>query len=247
MYDSVFSQLNESLARLQVDKVDIFYLHFPDPKVDVKESLRAVNDLHKQNKFDEFGVSNYSAEDLKTILAICEAESFIKPTLYQGIYNVLTRAVEGELFDLLHQHKIRFYAFSPLAGGFLTGKFGKYEDQPLEGTRFAAENLGGKISRDRFWKPEFFAALDVIRAAIKQHAPEKSLAEVSMLWMHYHSQLRRENFDGIIIGQSNFEHLDLNLKTGTGSSQGLPAPLVAAVDQAWNLVKDVAPNYHRVL
>lgn len=229
---------------MQVSRVDIFYLHMPDYNVDIKESLRAVHDLHKQGKFTEFGLSNYSAQQVQEILDICAAESIVKPTVYQGMYNALTRGAEA-LFPLLHKNDIRFYAYNPLAGGFLSGKFLKYEDQPLEGTRFADQSLGGTVSRSRYWKQEYFDGLDLIKAAAAQYAPNMSLAEIALVWMHHHSAMRREHFDGIIIGQTSFEHLDINLKSGTGSDAGLPAELVAAIDTAWALVKDVAPSYFR--
>lgn len=228
-----------------LESVDIFYLHWPDPKTDLKQSLKRVHELWKQKKFLEFGVSNYSAEQVETIISICEANKFIKPTVYQGMYNVLTRAVEADLLATLRKHNIRFYVYNPLAGGLLTGKYANYEDQPIDNTRFDDKNVAGKRYKSRYWHPIFFEALTLIRDAIAKYTPSKSMAEVSLIWLHHHSQLERNLFDAIIIGQSNPAHLHTNLHSGTDSDEKLPQELIDTLNQAWELVKPRCPHYAR--
>lgn len=230
---------------MHLEDVDIFYLHWPDPKTDLKQSLKRAHELWKQNKFRELGISNYSAAQVETILSICEANNFVKPTLYQGMYNVLTRAVEADLFEVLRKHNIRFYAYNPLAGGLLSGKYAKYEDQPEEKTRFDDSSVAGKRYKARYWNQVFFDALALIQEAIAKHAPGKALSQVSLSWLHHHSQLKRELFDAIIVGQSNINHLHTNLHSGTDSDETLPQELLAAIEQAWELVKPHCPPYSR--
>lgn len=225
--------------------MDLFYLHWPDPKTPLEQSLKRVNELYKAGKFREFGVSNYSHVQLAEILSICEAKGFVKPTVYQGMYNMLTRAVEPELFPLLRENGMRFYAFNPLAGGLLTGKYSNYEDQPIQDTRFHGARVVGKRYKDRYWKKSFFDALSLIKDAIVLHSPGKSLAEVSLTWMHHHSALNRDTFDGIIVGQSSLAHLQTNLSSGTSSSEKLPQALIDVIEQAWELVKPECPPYFR--
>ena len=115
-------QLETSLKRLQLNSVHLFYLHAPDHKTPITETLKAVNDLYNEKKFKEFGLSNYAAWEVAEICTICKNNGWVQPTVYQGMYSCLTRAVEKELFKCLRHFNMRFYAYSPLAGGMLTGK-----------------------------------------------------------------------------------------------------------------------------
>jgi len=89
----------------------------PDASTSLEETLEAVNTLHKEGKFERFGVSNYSAAQVDDFCAIADKKGWIKPTAYQGIYNALHRSVEKELFPVLRKHGISFYEFNPLGGG----------------------------------------------------------------------------------------------------------------------------------
>nr|XP_035163858.1 aflatoxin B1 aldehyde reductase member 2 isoform X2 [Callithrix jacchus] len=126
--DSVRSQLEMSLKRLQCPRVDLFYLHAPDHGTPVEETLRACHQLHQEGKFVELGLSNYAAWEVAEICTLCRSNGWILPTVYQGMYNATTRQVETELFPCLRHFGLRFYAYNPLAGGLLTGKY-KYEDK----------------------------------------------------------------------------------------------------------------------
>ncbi|KAM6173436.1 aflatoxin B1 aldehyde reductase member 2 isoform 2-T2 [Erethizon dorsatum] len=126
--DSVRSQLETSLKRLQCPRVDLFYLHAPDHGTPVEETLRACQQLHQEDKFVELGLSNYAAWEVAEICTLCKKNGWILPTVYQGMYNVTTRQVETELFPCLKHFGLRFYAYNPLAGGLLTGRY-KYEDK----------------------------------------------------------------------------------------------------------------------
>jgi aflatoxin B1 aldehyde reductase len=244
---SISTQFTTSLANMKMDKVDIFYLHWPDPKTPLDQSLKRVNDLYKQGKFRELGLSNYSATQVEEILKICEAKGYVRPTVYQGMYNALTRAVEPELIPLLRQHGIRFYVYNPLAGGLLTGKYTSTEEKPQESTRFDATTIAGKRYQARYWKKCFFDALAIIKAAVDSHAPGRSLADISLTWLHHHSILNRDAFDAIIIGQTGISHLQTNLSSGTQGEtpQTLPKEILEAIDQAWELVKPECPTYWR--
>lgn len=82
-----------------------------------------MNDLYKAGYFSRFGISNYSAWEVAQICELCDRYNWKKPDVYQGCYNALQRTVEPELFPCLRKYGISFYAFSPLAGGLLTGKY----------------------------------------------------------------------------------------------------------------------------
>jgi len=130
----VKKQFATSLKRLQLDSVDLLYLHCPDPKTPIEDTLEAVNDLHHAGGFKEFGLSNYPAWQVVEIYHLCKAKGWVLPTVYQGMYNAITRDVEKELLVALRRYKIRFYAFNPLAGGMLTGKHRSLDSYPREGS-----------------------------------------------------------------------------------------------------------------
>ena len=111
--------LKRSLKALNAKKVDMWYLHGPDRTTPYIDTLREVNNLHKEGYFDKFAISNYMAWEVAQICEICEAHGWVKPVVYQGIYNALNRTVEAELFPCLRHYGMGFYAYNPLGGGFL--------------------------------------------------------------------------------------------------------------------------------
>lgn len=83
--------LDLSLKELGTDCVDIFYLHAPDRSVPFAETLEAVNDLHKQGKFVQLGLSNYTAFEVAEIVTLCTEKGWVRPTIYQGMYNAISK------------------------------------------------------------------------------------------------------------------------------------------------------------
>ncbi|KAI1890505.1 hypothetical protein AGOR_G00154390 [Albula goreensis] len=243
--ESVRSQLDTSLQRLQTQCVDIFYLHAPDHNNPITETLRACNELHKEGKYKELGLSNYASWEVAEIYCICKHNNWVLPTVYQGMYNATTRQVETELLPCLKFFGIRFYAYNPLAGGLLTGKY-HYEDQDTskpEG-RFFGNSWAGAY-RDRYWKQSHFQAIDLVQKALKAAygAQMPSMTSAALRWMYHHSQLQGECGDGVIIGMSSMEQLQQNL---SATEEGpLDPTVVQAFKQAWDLVAHECPNYFR--
>ncbi|XP_044523752.1 aflatoxin B1 aldehyde reductase member 2-like isoform X3 [Gracilinanus agilis] len=208
--ESVRSQLETSLERLQCSRVDLFYLHAPDHGTPVEETLSACNDLYQE-----------------------------------GMYNATTRQVETELFPCLHHFGLRFYAFNPLAGGLLTGKY-KYEDKDKKQPkgRFFGNNLS-EIYRNRFWKEHHFQAIALVEKALaaSHGASPPSMTAAALRWMYHHSGLQGARGDAVILGMSSLEQLQQNL---AASEEGpLEPEVVRAFDQAWHLVAHECPNYFR--
>nr|XP_051713993.1 aflatoxin B1 aldehyde reductase member 3 isoform X3 [Oryctolagus cuniculus] len=191
--DTIRSQLETSLKRLQCPRVDLFYLHLPDHTTPVEETLRACHQLHQEGKFVELGLSNYAAWQVAEICTLCRSHGWIQPTVYQGMYNATTRQVEKELFPCLRHFGMRFYAYNPLAGGLLTGRY-KYEDQDAEikpvGRFFG--NKWAEINRNRYWKEEHFKGIALVEKALQaaygSSAP--SMTSAALRWMYHHSQLQ---------------------------------------------------------
>jgi aflatoxin B1 aldehyde reductase len=115
--------LETSLKALKTDKIEMWYLHAPDRSTPYEDTLREINNLHKEGKFNRFGISNFMSWEVAQLCEIADRNGWIKPTAYQGVYNALHRAVEPELFPCLRKYGISFYEFNPLAGGFLTDRY----------------------------------------------------------------------------------------------------------------------------
>ncbi|XP_067826243.1 aflatoxin B1 aldehyde reductase member 3 [Heptranchias perlo] len=196
--------------------------------------------------------SNYASWEVAEVYSICKHNNWVLPTIYQGMYNATTRQVEVELFPCLRHLGMRFYAYNPLAGGLLTGKYqfeDKNENHPTG--RFFG-NSWAETYRNRYWKEHHFRALELVKKAIDAtYGSEKpSLTSAALRWMYHHSKLRaRHRFcngdlgDGVIIGISTMEQLQENL---AASEEGPLAPtVVEAFNEAWNLVAHDCPNYFR--
>jgi len=242
-------QLEESLKRMGKESVDIFYLHAPCHKTPIIETLNEVDRLHKESKFKEFALSNYASWQVMEIYQLCKANDWVLPTLYQGMYNPVTRQVEGELFPCLRSLGIRFQAYNPLAGGVLTGKH-KYEDEKnneIQVGRFkeSGKNKWAKKYRNRFWHPCHFQTVDKLRVALAKAYPNNdvSLVEASLRWLVHHSMLTPE--DGIILGASSVEQLKQNFSAI--NKPPLDKTVVDVFDEGWAAGSrvGVCPLYYR--
>jgi len=241
-YERLREQFSTSLNDLGTNHVDIFYLHSPDHITPIEETLKAVNELHKEGKFDEFGLSNFASWQVTEVYYICKANNYVLPTVYQGRYNAITRKVESELFPALKKFGIRFYAFNPLAGGFLTGKY-SFDDENANGSsRFQSGTPQGATYRSRYWNKVYFDAIEHIRAACND--ANISLIDASLRWFRHYSKLDFERGDGLIIGVSSITQLEHNLNVLV-ETEKLPAAVAEAFDQAWEKTKGVSPTYFR--
>eukprot|EP00475_Leptophrys_vorax_P016625 TRINITY_DN2309_c0_g1_i1.p1 TRINITY_DN2309_c0_g1~~TRINITY_DN2309_c0_g1_i1.p1 ORF type:complete len:348 (+),score=96.97 TRINITY_DN2309_c0_g1_i1:56-1099(+) len=240
--ESVLEQFKAITDALQRKSVDILYLHAPDPKVPILETLEAIQSIYEAGGFKELGLSNYQSWEVVHIYHLCAQRKWVLPTVYQGMYNFMTREVERELFPALRALGIRFYAYNPLAGGFLTGKHTKESIQTQTEGRFRLEN---KMYRDRYLGDSQFEALDLIRAECE--AAGIPLAEAAIRWVYHHSKLKASCGDAVIFGASKMEYFDQNLAASTVRCDPLPAEIVAAMEKSWTIVKKTGtcPSYER--
>ncbi|KAF8610222.1 Aldo/keto reductase [Ceratobasidium sp. AG-I] len=234
-------QLAKSLAALKADKIELFYLHAPDRTTPFEETFKAVNELHKEGKFNKLGISNYMAWEVSEVVMLCRANGWIQPTVYQGIYNAVHRAVEPELLPCLRKFGIAFYLYNPLCGGWLTGRFKTINDQAETGSRFDSNRADSqtKAYRARYWKEDHFQALQIIDKAAQ--AANLTIAECALRWANHHSMLKPEYGDAIIIGASSKHHIESNL---VDLEKGpLPDSVVEALNQAWEIVAPSVRKY----
>ena len=230
-------QVETSLQRMGTKRVHTLYLHAPDAETPLKASLAEVDKLHKEGKFTELGLSNFSAWEIVHCWHLCHANGFVQPTVYQGMYNAITRQVEAEVFPACKELGIRFLCYNPLAAGILTGKH-DFSKAPSAG-RFKDNSM----YMARYWKKEYFEALaDVQEACLAANEP--NLASVSLRWLKHHSKLDAKAGDGIIIGSSSVKHLVENLKA-CDEGNPLANSIVEALENAWKVCEPVCPLYFR--
>ncbi|KAF8573618.1 Aldo/keto reductase [Ramaria rubella] len=235
--------LEESLRALNTEKVELWYLHGPDRSVPWEVTLKVVNDLHMEGKFDKFGLSNYTSWEVAEIVTLCRVNGWIQPTVYQGLYNAIRRAVEPELLPCLRKFGISFYQYSPLGGGFFTGRYTSVDSTPEIGSRFdlTTSTFQATNFKTRYWTPKYFQALEILKEATQKEG--LTMTEAALRWAVHHSQLKKEYGDAIIIGASSTKHVEQNL---IDLEKGpIPQSVLDALDQAWAIVQgDVSKYWH---
>ena len=194
---SLVASLDQSLRRMNLDYVDIYYSHRYDPSTPLEETMQALVDIVRQGKALYVGLSKYPADVAQKAYAYLK-EQRVPCILYQGRYNMLTRDPEECIIPQTYQHGAGFIAFSPLAQGLLTDR---YLQGIPEGSRMTASN---------FLRPEVLtdALIEKLRAlneiALKRG---QTLAEMALAWL-----LRDERVTSVIIGASSIGQLEKNLR-----------------------------------
>ncbi|KAI9055600.1 hypothetical protein LZ554_000546 [Drepanopeziza brunnea f. sp. 'monogermtubi'] len=237
--DVLTENFNTSLKELGTDCVDIFYLHAADRSVPFAETLEAVNKLHKEGKFVRLGLSNFTAFEVAEVVLTCRYNNWIRPTIYQGMYNAITRSLEHELIPACKRYGLDVVVYNPIAGGLFSGKY-KSKDVPKEGRYSDAVGRMGELYRKRYFKDSTFDALTIIEPVVQKHG--LTMVETALRWIVNHSALNiRDGNDGIIIGVSSLDQLAENLKDCEKGP--LPQELLDALDKAWKTSQPDTPNY----
>ncbi|OAL36527.1 hypothetical protein AYO20_04143 [Fonsecaea nubica] len=234
--ENIKENIAASLSLLKIPKIDIEYLHMPDRTTPFEEALAAVNEAYTQGKFERFGLSNYTAEEVDKVVHICEEKGFVKPSVYQGQYNPIIRSGEKELFPVLRKHGIAFYAWSPAAGGFFAGNHKHV--QP--GARYDSSTWAGKVYASVYLKPNIEAATDRAINLVTKHGINGHAA--ALRWTVYHSTLKQEFGDAVIIAASSVAQLNSNIDM---IEQGpLPGEVVDAMETLYKEVEGTEFPYH---
>ena len=170
------------------------------------------------------------------------SRGWVRPSVYQGMLNGITRSVVTELMPALRRLGMGFYAYNPLAGGMLTGKHKTVADGMASG-RFTGlgDEKYGEAYRARFMLPEHFAAVELITKACASESIAP--ADAALRWLMHHSGLAAELGDGIIVGASSVGHFEANMKSLQGTP--LPSSVVTAFDEGWALCRPVVASYSR--
>ncbi|KAL8809706.1 MAG: hypothetical protein Q9223_007886 [Gallowayella weberi] len=189
----------------------------------------------KELKATSFGISNYLAPDVQKIHDIQTASNSVLPTVYQGNYNAVARRNELDLIPLLRKLNMNFYAYSPIAGGFLAKDMTQIKSNLSEG-RFSGKSLSGEMYQALYGKDAMYKALDDWNDIAK--AAGISTSALAYRWITYHSALGTG--DGTVIGARNPEQLRQTLEAiAAGPLDDAVADRASGV---WDTVKGVAPR-----
>ncbi|VUC24739.1 unnamed protein product [Clonostachys rosea] len=238
--DKVLESAEISLKELGTDVVDILYLHRADRAVPFAETLEAIDKLHKAGKFVRFGISNFTAFEVAEIVLTCKYNGWVRPSVYQGMYNAITRNLEPELIVACRRYGLDIVVYNPLAGGLFSGKI-KSKDLIPESGRFSDVSTNqGSAYRKRYFHESTFKSLQLIEQATEKHG--LTLIETALRWVVHHSALKiKDGNDGILIGVSSVEQLENNLDNFEKGP--LPDDVVQALDEAWKVSKPDSTNY----
>ena len=157
--------IDGSLSRLTTDYLDIYYLHQPDYKTPIEETLAVMDSLRREGKIRYLATSNYSAWQLCEILWLSEKNAWQPPWISQPRYNLLARSIEEEFLSFTARFGVSVACYNPLAGGLLTGKQ-SFQKGPAAGTRFDRNPAYLK----RFWRPEYFEAVEKLKPIAQKAA-----------------------------------------------------------------------------
>jgi aflatoxin B1 aldehyde reductase len=169
----------------------------------------------------------------------CKYNNWIRPTVYQGMYNCITRGIEAEVFAACRRYGLDLVVYNVIAGGLFSGKF-KSKDWVPETGRFSNEYFTGPHYRHRYFRESNFRALQIIEPAAEKH--NLTMIETALRWIVHHSRLNVKNGnDGIVIGISGVDQLESNLDYLEKGP--LPDDVVQAVDEAWMVAKAAAASF----
>ncbi len=198
------SALDASLRRLQVERVDLYQVHAFDPLTPLEETLRFLDDAVTAGKIHYVGLSNFSGWQAQRAVDIAERHGWAPLVSLQPQYNLLAREIEWEVVPAALANGLGLLPWSPLGGGWLTGKYSR-EERPTGATRLGenpdrgVEAYDRRSAADRTW--------DVIDAVRKiAAAREISMAQVALAWL-----VDRPGVTSVILGARTTDQLEDNL------------------------------------
>jgi aryl-alcohol dehydrogenase-like predicted oxidoreductase len=197
----IIDSCNGSLKRLGTEYIDLYHVHSFDPRTPLDETLRALDDLVREGKVRYIGASNFMGWQLMKALAISEKQNLEKFVTLQAFYSLIARDLENELVPLSLDQKLGILTWSPLGGGFLTGKYRRGKPRP-EGAR--RSNPTDQFLQ--FDEEKGFDIVDELEKTARNHGATITQSALNYL-------LRKPGVTSVIIGAKNKEQLADNLKT----------------------------------
>ncbi len=224
----IMNAVEDSLRRLQTDYLDLYYIHHVDTQTPLEEMLRALDDLVRQGKVRYTACSNYEAWRLMEALWISDSEGWARFDCYQPQYSLVVRDIEEELIPVCELKGLGVVVWSPLGGGFLSGKY-----------RPGQRSVTGSRSEEGWAYPERYFAdcADDSLAALLDMAESTghSPAQIALRWV-----LEQPSITSVIIGARTVEQARDNIMAGSFCLEGEHV-------QRLNAVSALPPRYPRAM
>ena len=197
----IMDAVKASLKRLGTDYIDLYQIHGFDPLTPVEETVRALDDLVRQGHVRYVGVSNWASWQIMKALGIADHKDWARFASLQAYYTIAGRDLERDVVPMLRDQKVGLMVWSPLAGGFLSGKYDR-EGKGPDGARRSTFDFP-PINKDRAYD-----VIDVMREI--GDAKGVSVARIALAWL-----LHQPVVTSVIIGAKSVEQLDDNLAATT--------------------------------
>ena len=200
--------LDDSLTRLGVEHVDLYQLHAWDPHTPLEETLRFLDDAVRAGKIGYPGLSNFTGWQVQKAVDLAERHGWAVPITLQPSYSLLVREIEHEIVPACEHNGLGLLPWSPLAGGWLSGKYTR-DARPAGATRLGEDPERGIEAYDRVGGRA--QTWDVL-AAVQDVAEARgvSMAQVALAWVHH-----RPAVSSVILGARTTEQLTANLAAGS--------------------------------
>ncbi len=227
----ILQQIEGSLKRLGTDYIDIYHMHGFDGNTPIEETLRTLDDLVQSGKVRYIAASNFSGWHLMKSLGISEKYGWNRYVAHQVYYSLANREYEWELMPLGIDQKVSSIIWSPLASGWLSGKYGRNKPIPAD-SRIAQK--GSPVPEEAINKEALFNTIDVLEKVATETG--KTVAQIALNWL-----LRRPTVASIIIGARNEDQLRQNLGA---AGWELTKEQIKALDKA-SEVHTIYPYWHQ--
>ncbi|HYB91221.1 MAG TPA: aldo/keto reductase [Candidatus Binataceae bacterium] len=219
----IMAEVERSLRRLQTDYIDLYQVHSWDFETPIEETMRALDDLVHQGKVRYIGASNFTAWQLMKSLWASDKHGYARFNSLQPQYSLIAREIEREIMPVCRNEGVGVIPYSPLGGGFLTGKYRSGQKPPEDG-RLARMDQWGRLANERNYR-----ALEAVEQIARERG--RSIGQVALAWVN-----QQPGVSSVIYGARTTEQNDENL-----AAVGLR--LEATELQALDKVSALAPEY----
>ncbi len=229
----ILSSIEASLRRLATDYIDLYQVHCWDSHTPVAETLSALDTLVRQGKVRSIGCSNFSAWQLAKALGVSAWHGLARFECLQPQYSLVCRSADRELLPLCRSEQVGVIAWSPLAGGFLSGKYRSNQPPPAS-SRLADSDPAARGWTERFLTEANFRVLGLLEDAGRELGT--SVAQTALAWT-----LDVPGMTSVIVGARTVEQLDQNLAS---AGWKFPAELWRKLDEATALPLEYPQDFH---
>jgi aryl-alcohol dehydrogenase-like predicted oxidoreductase len=216
--------LDASLARLQRDRIDLYQVHAYDPWTPLEETLRTLAGFIAAGKISYYGLSNYTGWQLTKVVHLAKALNVPPPVTLQPQYSLIVREIEWEIVPAVLDAGMGMLPWSPLGGGWLSGKYSR-DQRPTGDTRLGEDPNRGMEAYERRGTERTWAIIDAVQKVAEDRGV--SMAEVALAWV-----TDRPGVTSTILGARTIEQLEANLKA---ADLHLDPEESAALDEASDL------------